>query len=159
MISSYNNSKHRSLGMAPSAVKTINEPKLWNHLYGTSLTESLSKSKPIKRGQKVRISRVKGNFEKGYMPNWSEEDFIISGSNNAKNKRVYKIEDHSGENIDGTWYKEELQPIEEIEYRIEKVLRKRPNKSSGITELLIKWKGWPAKFNSWIIEADIIKES
>ena len=158
MISSYNNSKHRSLGMAPSAVKTIHEVKLWNHLYGNSSTESFSKSNHIKRGQKVRISRVKGNFEKGYMPNWSEEDFIISGSNKAQNKRLYKIEDHNGENIDGTWYKEELQPIEENEYRIEKVLRKRTNKSSGITELLIKWKGWPVKFNSWISEADIIKE-
>ena len=27
--------------------------------------------------EKIRISRIKGVFEKGYLPNWSEETFII----------------------------------------------------------------------------------
>ena len=36
---------------------------------------------------------------------------------------------------------------------VEKILKKRKRKN--ITEVLVKWKGWGNKFNSWIPEQDL----
>ena len=51
----------------------------------------------------VRISKYKNIFSKGYMPNWSEEVFII---NKIKNTIpwTYFINDLNGEDIIGTFY-------------------------------------------------------
>ena len=120
-------------------------------------------------GSRVRISRVKGNFEKGYLPNWSEEDFRIREIINRPSDRpVYKLEDRSGEPIEGIWYSEELQPITENRYLVERIIRKRtavPKEGEGppttptTTECLVKWRGWPAKFNTWVPESDLTRIS
>ena len=102
----------------------------------------------------VRVSKVKGEFEKGYMPNWSLEHFIVSKVNDESKRRVYKLHDFENEDISGTWYEDEIQPIRKNLYLIEKIIRTRKT-AKGDKELFIKWEGWPTKFNSWIKEADI----
>jgi transposase InsO family protein len=77
MLKSYNNSYHRSIKMKPSQVNKKNESTVWDTLYGQSF------SKPIVRFQfnvndRVRVSRYKRIFSKGYERNWSIEIFIIS---------------------------------------------------------------------------------
>ncbi len=161
------------------------------------------------------MSRVKGEFEKGYVPNWSEEDFRISdvafssktkqqqqqrekvsrGVSAIHDREIFHLQDRGGEDIKGSWYREELQPIQKNRYLIEKVIRKRkipaaaeasklvptalPRRGRkrkqdstttaaatsvdyakktdqpGSYEVLVKWKGWPNKFNTWIPESDI----
>ena len=49
----------------------------------------------------------------------------------------------------GTFYREELQKTDQTIYRIEKVIRKTKDKA------LVKWKGYPAEFNSWIPLMDL----
>ena len=61
------------------------------------------------------------------MPNWSEEGFIISKINNTV-PWTYVINDLNGEEIIGTFYKEELQKTNQKEIRIEKVLKKKGDK-------------------------------
>ena len=39
---------------------------------------------------------------------------------------------------------------DEVVYKIEKIIKKRKRKNQS--EVLVKWKGWPEKFNSWIPE-------
>lgn len=160
IVNSYNNSIHRSIKMKPADVRPAHETIIWRRLYEKELSKPDKKiAPPIPHGKMVRISKVKGDFEKGYMPNWSEEHFNVRDVNeNAGLKKVYKLADKSGENLSGSWYKEELQPISHNEYRIEKILRKRKFKEGEGNEALVKWKGWPAKFNTWIPESDIIRE-
>ena len=55
-------------------------------------------------GQNVRISRLKGNFEKGYLPNWSEEHFTVKDYK-SKDRGVYKLVDYDQEPIEGDFYK------------------------------------------------------
>ena len=62
---------------------------------------------------------------------------------------TYKIRDQNGEEIKGTFYREELQKTEQNIYRIEKIIRKRGDKT------LVKWKGYPDEFNSWIPLKDL----
>ena len=70
---SYNNTYHRSIGMAPSEVTSANQETVWQRLYGH---ESVGTPK-FTVGDRVRISKAKRHFEKGYMANWTEELFTI----------------------------------------------------------------------------------
>ena len=154
IVSAYNNSYHRSIGMAPVDVDEKHQNKIWARLYGDGNTEL--KRRRLTEGAMVRISKAKALFEKGYMPNWSKEHFIVRRSppmRKGTKRRVYKIKDDSGEEVSGSWYPEELEQISNNQYRIERVIRKR-TAPDGSKELLVKWEGWPVKFNSWIKETD-----
>ena len=66
---SYNGTYHRSIGMAPSEVTSTNQETVWQRLYGH---ESVDTPK-FRVGNRVRISKAKRHFEKGYMANWTED--------------------------------------------------------------------------------------
>ncbi|XP_064643628.1 uncharacterized protein LOC135497725 [Lineus longissimus] len=59
-------------------------------------------------------------------------------------------------NILGTFYEKELQKVDvspEKTYKFERILAER---GRGRTkEYLVKWDGYPAKFNSWVRKADV----
>ena len=52
--------------------------------------------------------------------------------------------------IIGTFYEKELQKINQKEFRIEKVLKKKGDK------FYVKWKGYDNSFNSWINKKDLV---
>ena len=73
-------------------------------------------------GDQVRISKARRTFEKGYLPNWTENVY------RHETTSVYKIADYHGEELLGTFYEEELQSIIKKDtdfYRIEKVTKSR----------------------------------
>ena len=146
IVKAYNNSSHRSIGMAPSQVTKKDEDLIWFRMYGDGTRRPPKLS--MTPGQAVRVSRVKGAFDKGYLPNWTEQHYRLEGTS-AGDRRVYKLQNIRGEPIDGTYYTEEIQPIGQNEYRIEKILKRR-TLANGTKEALIKWKGWSDKFNTWI---------
>ena len=64
---------------------------------------------------------------------------------------VYWIRDLSGEDVLGSFYREELEPVEYSPnniYKIEKILRRKRDKN-GKMMYYIKWLNWGRKFNSW----------
>ena len=56
---------------------------------------------------RVRISKFKRLFKKGYMANWSEEIFKVHPSDSP----VYRLIDDLGEMLDGIFYESELQKV------------------------------------------------
>lgn len=73
------------------------------------------------------------------------------------NPIVYKLSDLKGEDLNGIFYENELSvfnPSDETSYKIEKIIGKTTIK--GINYVLVKYKGWPDKFNEWIPKANII---
>ena len=145
-VQSYNDTYHRSIGMAPSQVNAANQEEVWQRLYGHD-----GKGVPkFKVDDRVRISKAKRRFEKGYMANWSEELFTIREVH-ASDPPVYRLVDDLGEVLDGTFYEPELQKVlvsKDKLYRVESVLQRR--KVGKRTEALVKWYGYPTSFNSWI---------
>ena len=154
LVSSYNHSYHRSIGMVPADVEAKDVDRIWARLYGDGDTEL--KRKALAVGAMVRINKAKGVFDKGYMPNWSKEHFTVGEVPAARRgckRRVYKISDYNGEPVTGSWYDEELQHITNNQYRIERVLKRR-TAADGTKEIFVKWEGWPEKFNSWVREEE-----
>src|SRR6218665_978500 len=139
----YNNTVHSSTRMTPveASLKT-NKIKVWMNLY-PNLSTTEDNVPKFSVGDKVRITKKKTTFEKGYTPRWTEEVFTISKIQYT-DPPTYKITDYNGEEIQGTFYEQELQKTNQEIYRIEKIIRRRGNKS------LVKWLGYPDSFNSWI---------
>ena len=66
----------------------------------------------FKVGAKVRISKYKDIFAKGYTPNWTKEVFIVHNVEGTM-PRIYEIADINGDDIIGTFYEKELQGTSE----------------------------------------------
>lgn len=148
LVHAYNHSHHRSIGMRPCDVDGKNENEVWHRLYQMPIPSRGKRELSITPGQMVRVSRTKGDFEKGYMPNWTEQHYRVSGT--CPNvPRIYKLQNIRGEEIDGSYYKEDIQPINKNDFRIEKIIKRR-TLATGKTEVLVKWKGWSDKFNTWV---------
>ena len=114
-----------------------------------SKKEVNNKDPKFKVGDHVRISRYKNIFAKGYIPNMSEEVFVIKKVKSTI-PSTYVINDLNGEEIVGTFYQKELQKTNQKELRIEKVIKKKGDK------LYVKWKGYNNSFNSWIDKNDLV---
>ena len=102
---------------------------------------TLNKDPKFKVGDHVRISKYKNIFAKDYTPNWSEEVFVTKEIKN-KVPWTYVINDLNDEEIIGTFYEKELQKINQQEFRIEKLIKKKVNK------LYVKWTRYDNSFNS-----------
>ena len=155
LVYSYNHSVHRSIKTKPVDVTAENEKKVWHTLYDDHNVVKNVKYK-FKIGDQVRISKMKRTFEKGYLSNFSNEIFTIS-KQIPRDPPVYKLKDLDGEELKGTFYEKELQKIikEDDVYEIEKILKKRGRGNN--VHYLVKWLGYPNKFNSWVPASEINK--
>ena len=155
MIDEYNSDFHRSIGMTPNeAIKPENYAKVFDRQY-TQTKVDLDKKPLLAVGDRVRISLHKRHFEKGSTANWSEEVFeIVEVLKNYK-PIVYKLKDLAQEELEGAFYREQLQKTNQEIYRIDKVLRKR-KLAGGTSESLVHWSGFPAKFDSWVTSDDVL---
>ena len=119
LIREYNNTGHSSIKMTPvKASKRENELRVWRNLYPEHLEIYDIKPK-FSVVDKVRISKKKKTFEKGYTTRWTEEIFTIAEAK-LTSPVTYKIADLNGEEINGTFYEPELQKTSQELFRIEK---------------------------------------
>ena len=152
LVKDYNNTRHSSIKMTPvDASKKKNELTVWRNLYPDHLEICDIKPK-FSVGDKVRISKKKKTFEKGYTTRWTEEIFTIVEVKHTS-PVTYKIADLNGEEIKGSFYEPELQKTSQQLFRIEKVIKRGKKKS------LVKWKGYSDDFNSWVNNKDIVNLS
>src|SRR6218665_4158041 len=83
-----------------------NEPTVWRNLYPDGNTEVIVPKFSI--GNKIRITKQKGIFSKSFLHRLSEEIFTISGVQYT-DPPTYKIIDYNDEEMQGTFYEQELQ--------------------------------------------------
>ena len=100
VVSKYNNTKHSTIKMKPKDVKNDNK-----RVY---IDEHNEKDSRFKVDDRVRISKFKNIFAKGYTPNWSREIFIVNKINDTV-PYTYNIKDLNDEEIIGSFYGRELQ--------------------------------------------------
>ena len=144
IVNEYNNAYHTTSKMKPIDVK--------NNTYINTDKEINNKNPKFKVGDRVRISKHKNIFAKGYTPNWSEEVFVIKKVKNTV-PWTYVINGLNGEEIIGTFYEKELQKTNPEEFRTEKVIRRKGDK------IYVRWKGYDNAFNSWIDKASLVQRT
>ena len=152
VVSAYNHSYHRSIKRRPVDVNQENQEDVWQTLYGTPIKHT--KSNSLKVNDRVRISKAKQIFRKGYLPAWSGELFTVVKVLKTT-PQTFVIQDDNGEQVIGSFYREELQKVgQKSLYEIERVIRERKT-ARGRREVLVKWKDYPDSFNSWILKSSV----
>ena len=124
LLHPYNRARHRTIGCAAIEVTKENESSIVEGMYGK---EVISKSTAkFKVGDKVRISKTRRAFDKGYLPNWTEEIFTVSEVIDTK-PATYKLEDYGHEKIEGSFYEKEIQRVVKTDdvFKMKKVLSTR----------------------------------
>ena len=99
VFSKYNNTKHSTIKMKPIDIK--NNKRVY-------IDEHNEKDSRFKVDDRVRISKFKNIFAKGYTPNWRKEIFIVDKINDTV-PYTYHIKHLNDEEIIGRFYYKELQ--------------------------------------------------
>ena len=147
LIDNYNNTYHTTIKMKPVEVNISNQDIIYNDVFAVSKKEH--KRPKYKVGDKVRISKIKGIFEKGYTANWSTEIFTVDKVYKG-NPPYYHLKDSNEEEIKGIFYEQEMQKTKYPDiYLVEKVLRKKGDK------VYVKWLGFDSSHNSWIPKKNV----
>jgi len=154
-IDSYNKTVHSSIGIKPIDISAKNQEEIWQRIYNPDNFSSANIIFKFSPGDKVRISKYSTVFAKGYTPLWSEEIFTVK-ERHYTDPPVYSLQDESGSKLKGTWYEQELQYVqtENNMYKIEAIVGKR--KINGKIQYLVRWKGYPQSFDSYVDKKDMI---
>ena len=159
---SYNSTYHRSIKRAPRSVKAKDSVDLWQLQYAsqpksTTRKPSITHNRGFKYkvGDLVRVSFLRRTFHREYDERWSRELFVVNERFISDGIPQYRLKDYAGEVISGTFYENQLKKAyEQYRYLVETVLR--TSKRGGKKQLLVRWRGWPSKYDSWIEETDAI---
>ena len=151
LVQGYNNSFHRSIQMKPYEVTKKNESLVRKTLYPPEPPRDPPK---LNIGDTVRISGLKGIFQKGYEMTWSYEIFTVSQVRNT-NPVTYRVKDFTDEELKGSFYESELQKVDKLTniYAIDKVLDTR--KYKGRVQEFVSFKGYPDSENRWIDKSEV----
>ena len=126
LVQGYNATRHRSIGMPPQDVTWDNEEAVWKRLYSKRLKGQ--KKPQFKVGDHVRLNAIHRTFEKGYLPGWTEEVFVVHRVIPGP-VPTYKIHEWDDTPVKGTFYEEDLQKVHVSDvFRIEKVLKRQKDR-------------------------------
>jgi len=156
VVSSYNSTYHRTIGMKPRDVKPgLSEQVAWRNTYEKQSPPKEDGAFRFKLGDMVRVSHIARAFKREYDQRWSLEVFRISERQRRGHFNMYVIQDFQKDPVLGTWYELELQPVTVDAsgvFTVNEVLRTK--RVRGKKQHLVSWMGWPSKFNSWITDDD-----
>ena len=123
-----------------------NASEAWNNLCRNVFKKP--KKYKFNVGDQVKNNKHKSIFEKGYLPSWTEETFTVA-QRLPHDPTVYRLKEQTG--FKALFYEFELQKVIETAkhlFRIEKILNR--SRRGANKEVLVHWKGWPKKYDSWI---------
>ena len=153
LVQSYNHSFHRTIKARPVDVNSANAQAVWKTVYGDYVwtNEKQGLSPFFRKGDHVRVSKSKGLFVKGYEQSYTDEIFIVEQVICRGKRPVYRLKDYAGDSVTGSFYPEELQKVKTKGDRVYRIEKNLASKGRGKRKYhLVKWVGWPDKFNSWV---------
>jgi hypothetical protein len=158
IVKTYNATKHRTIGMKPKDVRRKHVKMILDRIFKVKPLKILKKrrghnieSKPkFKVGDKVRISKIKKTFAKGYIANWTNETFTIYAVKPTR-PVTYILQDSKGEILRGGFYQQELSKsyTGDVHF-IEKILQRKGNM------VKVRWSGYDATHDSWVKKSDLL---
>ena len=165
VVNAYNNSYHSVIKMTPAQAQSADQYRVWANQYFSKPKETKPVSRPKRKktpftfnvGDRVKLVGIKKPFDREYDEKYTTEIFTITNRRMQGNIPSYTVKDELNEEIVGWFYPQELLRVfvpDDKKYKIEKVLKKR--RRAGRNELLVKWRNWPDKFNSWVSEVEYL---
>jgi len=112
LVDGYNRTKHRTLQMRPIDVKRGKLEKLaFQNLYGKRL-QTIKQVRPkYNVGDRVRITKLRSPFTRGYLSNFTREIFTIAAINPIPLPITYILRDDEQELLHGIFYSQELSRV------------------------------------------------
>ena len=127
--------------------------KAMNMRFGIVCMGIKAKPNPPSAKWEIKYDSIKNFvFKKSYLPQWTEEVFLVKTTYTKQPVVTYKLTEWDGKDIKGTFYEQDVQKVEVPDnalFRIDKVLKRAKDK------VLVAWKGWPSKYNSWVLKSDV----
>ena len=109
-VSNYNKTPHRTIGMSPISVNLTNREEVFKKMYPK---HDIDYKPRLAVGDRVRITKFKTLFEKGYTRNWSIEIYTIISAKSKNGVDYYKVQDQSGNILPRQRYYYELNLVKE----------------------------------------------
>lgn len=158
IVDGYLDTVHGTTGKRPRDISDKNAQDVYEELY---LPQQLAEERKVVKykfeiGDKVYLLMDRSTFNKGYKETYFQEIFEIIRRTPTHPPR-YKLADLLKEELNGSFYEQQLAKVTYNEnelFRIEKVLRYR--KTAKGKEALVRWQGYPAKFDRWISVDDLV---
>ena len=168
ITTSYNSTVHSSIGIEPNNVTRKNSQSVYKHQYERITRAALrggrlrdiqwKRASNLKEGHYVHLLKVKNPFTKDYESKWTKEIFEVDKRSSRDGIPVYYIKDLQGEEVKGTFYRDQLQKAPSVDagdfYEVEKVIKTRRTKK-GEKEYFVKFKNYPLKFSQWVRAKDL----
>ena len=107
----------------------------------------------LKVGDRVTLYKKFTQFKKESLHAWTKEVFVVAYVRPGVVPR-YKLNEWDGTSLRSTFYAEGLQKVtarDDDLFRVEKIVRRKGDK------VLVRWKGWPDKYNSWVEKRDLLR--
>lgn len=169
IVSGYNNRHHRMIGMSPKQAEEMENRSELIRNVTEYYSKALKKRKKanFKVGDIVSMQKDKSVFGKGYTQVFTDELFKIFKVHTNLPIPMYTLIDYNHdlsesdpkiieENIvRGRFYENELQLANFDVFKVEKILKEQVK--NGVKSVLVKWKGWPSKYNSWEPKTNIVR--
>lgn len=157
LVIAYNTRIHRMIGTTPFNAEHNPDSHLEIRkklsAYYNTIKPKIAK---FKVGDVVRISKLKGKFDRGYNERAAKELFKVYSVRTNLKIPMYVLSNYRGnEIIKGHFYQSELTKASGNVFRIEKILKKR--KYRGKNQMLVKWKGFDDSYNEWIDDTQVTK--
>ena len=137
--------KHRD---APRDVDKDNVEDVWQRLY---TKRGKPKRPALKVGDRVRLNKKHRTFKKSYLPGWTEEVFVVTRARRGP-VPTYKIAEWDDAPVRGTFYAHDLQKVgvgDDDLFRVDRIVKRRKDK------VLVHWKRWPDKYDSWVKKGNV----
>ena len=147
LITSYNATFHRSIGMAPDDVNFYNSKEVYERLYGKRARRQTPK---LQKDDYVRMSRLLRFTDKSFENRWSRALYKVARGPffpQHGERPMYEIEEiDTKEKVPGTFYEDELLLVDkktffdDFVFPIEKRIRYRTK--NNVREVYVKWLGY-----------------
>ena len=114
------------------------------------------KTPKFKEGATVRISKLKGQFDRGFDEQFHKEIFKIKKVFTRLPILTYQLETFDGDEIiEGNFYGNELTAVNPPElFKMEEIIRRKKDSKTGEKMVLVKWRGY--RNPSWIPESNVV---
>lgn len=159
IIYSYNHTPHRSLfGLSPSEVTGDKVPTVWRKMKLRDLQAQPLPHRPrFKVGDKVKIRKTRGNFEKEYNEQVEPRYVIIDKIDMPGNNELYTVKTRQGQRLEGRFRPEQLEKVQvnaETVYRVERIVARK--RVRGVPYVRLRYVGYGPEDDTWEPEADVV---